>query len=236
MKQSSWAALVVMCIATAIIVYIGVFSIVANSESYYESKFKEFDVYSKFNISVEELHSENSKLLFYLENGKEEIEGTWFNAREKIHLLEVRQLYQKIYMLQTVCALIVIMSLLAVVFLNGKTDEGFVKRVLIRYLIGTGIAVFGLCVFFLVMMLTFSSSFITFHEVLFETDTWMLDPATDNLINMFPQQFFFDIFVSIVVGSLIVGCLFMVVGFVVRGKKEKKIEKHKNVKYGKRKK
>jgi len=240
MKTGSWIALVVMCIATAIVVYIGVFSIVANSEKYYFSKYEEFGVYNKFNVSDEYLQNETRFLLNYLENGKGRIDSSWYKEREIEHLMEVRDLYKKVYLLQSVCVLLVVMSLLAVVFLNGRTDEGFVKRVLSRYLIGTGIAVFGMFVFFLVMMLTFSSSFITFHEVLFKTDTWMLDPAIHNLIKMFPQQFFFDMFIRIGVFSLLVGCLFLVIGYFVRekvkpikeklNKSKKSISNHKSSK------
>ena len=38
----------------------------------------------------------------------------------------------------------------------------------------------------------FSSAFTFFHEVLFTNDLWLLDPETDMLLRLLPEQFFAD--------------------------------------------
>lgn len=44
------------------------------------------------------------------------------------------------------------------------------------------------------MVLTnFSKYFILFHEVFFDNDLWLLNPQTDRLIQMLPENFFYDI-------------------------------------------
>jgi len=38
----------------------------------------------------------------------------------------------------------------------------------------------------------FSASFFNFHLVFFDSSTWMLNPDTDRLIQIFPEKFFYD--------------------------------------------
>ena len=52
------------------------------------------------------------------------------------------------------------------------------------------------------MLVGFDQLFLTFHMLSFSNDFWRLDPATDRLVQMFPQGFWFD--VSIGVGVLTV--------------------------------
>ena len=44
----------------------------------------------------------------------------------------------------------------------------------------------------------FSDLFIQFHLLSFSNDLWLLDPRTDNLIRLFPQEFFLDAAMRIV--------------------------------------
>ena len=45
----------------------------------------------------------------------------------------------------------------------------------------------------------FSKYFIIFHKIFFTNDLWILDPATDLLINIVPEPFFVDTAVRIAV-------------------------------------
>jgi integral membrane protein (TIGR01906 family) len=47
------------------------------------------------------------------------------------------------------------------------------------------------------MNIDFYKYFTIFHEIFFTNDLWLLDPATDRLINIFPQDFFTDMAFSI---------------------------------------
>src|SRR5581483_1488142 len=48
----------------------------------------------------------------------------------------------------------------------------------------------------------FSELFIQFHLLSFSNDLWLLDPRTDNLIRLFPQEYFLDAALRIVVFTL----------------------------------
>ena len=42
------------------------------------------------------------------------------------------------------------------------------------------------------MSSNFTAAFNRFHEIFFDNDLWILDPATDLLINIVPEGFFVD--------------------------------------------
>lgn len=53
--------------------------------------------------------------------------------------------------------------------------------------------VFGLItVLGLIISTDFTKYFILFHHIFFTNDLWILDPATDMLINIVPEGFFMD--------------------------------------------
>lgn len=51
----------------------------------------------------------------------------------------------------------------------------------------------------------FNKYFFLFHEIFFNNDLWLLDPATDLMIRMLPEEFFADMLIRI--GSIFVGML-----------------------------
>ena len=68
-----------------------------------------------------------------------------------------------------------------------------------------------IAVIILIVSGDFEKYFILFHRIFFTNDLWMLDPTTDNLINIVPEGFFVDmteriliIFSSIIIFT--VGC------------------------------
>ena len=59
----------------------------------------------------------------------------------------------------------------------------------------------------------FTKWFTVFHHIFFDNDLWILNPATDRLINIVPEPFFIDTALNIAVifalslGVLLAGCL-----------------------------
>ena len=49
--------------------------------------------------------------------------------------------------------------------------------------------------------LDFNTFWTTFHKILFTNDLWLLNPKTDILIMMVPEQFFFDLVMRIALFS-----------------------------------
>ena len=56
----------------------------------------------------------------------------------------------------------------------------------------------------------FDTAFIQFHEIFFDNDLWLLDPDVSLMINMLPEEFFFDTAMRI---GLIFGIPFVLLFF-----------------------
>jgi integral membrane protein (TIGR01906 family) len=58
----------------------------------------------------------------------------------------------------------------------------------------------------------FDSLFIKFHELSFANDFWQLDPRTDYLVRIFPENFWFDATLWVAIRAIIGALLILVAG------------------------
>jgi len=111
-----------------------------------------------------------------------------FNERELIHLRDVRDLIQRDYWLAGGVALVMVVS--AVVLLFGFRSGW---RSPVRGLFwGSVITLCLMAVLAIWAIFGFDRFFILFHLISFSNQYWLLDPAHDYLIRLFPEGFFFD--------------------------------------------
>jgi len=61
-------------------------------------------------------------------------------------------------------------------------------------------------------LLSFQDSFVTFHELLFTNDNWLL-PENSTLIQLFPENFFHECFKQVIFIDIIFSLLSMVIGY-----------------------
>lgn len=74
-------------------------------------------------------------------------------------------------------------------FFNGREIALVIPRSVCW---GTGLFFAMVCVLGLVISTDFTKYFVIFHHIFFNNDLWLLDPATDLLINIVPEPFFVD--------------------------------------------
>jgi len=70
------------------------------------------------------------------------------------------------------------------------------------------IAIFVPFVLLFILAIDFDSMFLIFHEILFDNDAWIFNPATDPIITVLPQEFFMYCFIlafTLIEGSFIGG-------------------------------
>ena len=112
-----------------------------------------------------------------------------FNDREVAHMKDVKQLVRGVYVLALASAL----YLAAMVVIGFALRRGrFVADLAKRLAWGGGLTLVLLIVFGLVALVGFDSVFLKFHQLSFANDFWRLDPRTDYLVRIFPQDFWFD--------------------------------------------
>ena len=136
---------------------------------------------------------------------KEGKELSLFNERELIHLQDVRNLIQLDYWVQRGALLLLITCVLVLLF-------GFKVgwRLVVKGLSWGGLLTLGLMIALaLWAFFGFEQFFLLFHVVSFPNEYWMLDPARDYLIMLFPEGFFYDAallgFGAVILEALLLG-------------------------------
>ena len=115
-----------------------------------------------------------------------------YNQKELIHLEDVRKIIDIFKMLEILSLIIFLSAGLYIYFKPG------VNRLLRGLQAGAVVSVAFLGSVMLWALIDFNSIFYFFHILSFSNDLWLLDPATDYLIMMFPEGFFFDAAILIV--------------------------------------
>lgn len=129
------------------------------------------------------IHS--SEGISYLGNLADE-EGTLFNQRELVHLVDVKVLFQRATLFHRG---LLVLVLGAATFLLGQREG---RRVMPRALLGGALLTFVLFgAVGLFAALGFDAFFVGFHRTFFAGDSWLF-LSSDTLIQLFPLSFWFD--------------------------------------------
>jgi integral membrane protein (TIGR01906 family) len=137
--------------------------------------------------------------------GKRDGESNLFNERELVHLEDVKSLIQLDYWVQRGALLLLIICVLVLLFGLRVGWRMVVKGLLWGSLVTVGLmSAIALWAFF-----GFERFFILFHLVSFSNEYWILDPAKDYLIRLFPEGFFYDAallgFGAVILEALLIG-------------------------------
>jgi integral membrane protein (TIGR01906 family) len=119
-----------------------------------------------------------------------------YSQKELIHLEDVRKIINIFKTLEILSLVIFLVTSLSMFFKFG------VSRLLKGLQAGAAVTVVFLSSVMLWALIDFNSIFYFFHILSFSNDLWLLDPATDYLIMMFPEGFFFDA-ATLVVATII---------------------------------
>ncbi len=202
----------------------------AINAGFFQSEYAKLETAHSIGISEDDLTKVTQKLLDYTTDADDnldiqaEIQGQLqevFGQREKDHMVDVKALYLGARNVRTV-SLIAAVVLTAAAFIIGRkktlktlcksflwTSAGFVV------LVGA-ISIYA--------ALDFTGFWTSFHHVFFTNDLWILDPSTDVLIQMVPEQFFSDLVSRIIarfVSIFLTLNLVSIVGLIIIKKRGK---------------
>ena len=139
---------VLLIIDIPFILYLSNFNSIGFDENFYKKEFQKYDVYGTLgDYDIEKI---NDDVLNYLRYGEEGfIENNFFNEREKVHLLDVKNLIQKtikFYYFSIILFFLLLVSLISLLNKNIK---------IIKYL--------GM-IFLISGLLTFLDAFVFFYN------------------------------------------------------------------------
>ena len=165
---------------------------------YFEQEYTKYNVLDRLpSMTMEDLLEVTDEMMDYLKGEREDLhvvtvmdgqEREFFNEREIAHMEDVQVLFLRAMSLRRACIFICVLCL-GFLFLTKAP----VRRVLPPSICaGTGLF-FGItAILALIISGDFTKYFVIFHHIFFDNDLWILDPATDMLINIVPEGFFMD--------------------------------------------
>ncbi len=171
--------------------------IVAFDRDYYRTQYENYNISQAMDIEMPELINSTNKLLLYMEGKRDTLDfetqfnngvREFFSERDKLHMVDVKQLFSKGRMLRNIAAFYILFFL----FYLYKTSKDWKKKLAKYNIIAFIAGILPIIALILLMNTDFNKYFTIFHEMFFNNDLWLLEPAQDTLINMFPESFFAD--------------------------------------------
>ena len=162
---------------------------------------------------------DSGKMMDYLKGDRENlnveaviggVQREFFNAKEKRHMQDVRELFLQGLALRRGA---VFVGVLAAAFLCLKKRQAVLLRMLQWGIAGVLCTMLGLGA---LISMDFTKYFTYFHLIFFDNMDWYLNPKTDLLINIVPEGFFRDTALRIAGMFLAVSLLFWLMAGALR--------------------
>ena len=193
-----WIAGAAFVIALPLFLILGNVLEVAGDRDFYLSEFEKYGVGRVTDLDPAQLAAVADNFIAYLRDpsAKLDVEVTiggtrrpLFNANEINHMDDVQKLFKLVRDARMVAgAILLVLPLVGLAMLGSS----FLPRLGTLLMIGGIVTIVLLGLAGLLSLVDFSQAFVTFHELAFSNDLWMLDPRTDYLIMLYPEGFWLD--------------------------------------------
>jgi integral membrane protein (TIGR01906 family) len=178
------------------------------------------DFYENHNIpevidkSLMELDSITDILLEYLKGKSDEVTlKPFFNEKEILHMKDVKFLFKYGIILKSISFSLSLLTIIIIFFIY-REDSKNMKKIFYGSFIWWGL----ILIFFFLFLFDFNKYFTYFHMIFFDNDLWLLNPETDLLIQMFPKEFFINIFKKIVSFFIFILSIIQVIIYILTKK------------------
>lgn len=181
------------------------FRFILSYDRYYEKHFEKdlYEMYGKEN--VDDAHISVLNYLRYNERLNNE-----FSQRDKLHMIDVRNIIQFFLHILYSSVLILITGIML-------RRREIIKRVIIKWSIyGSSFLILLIAALYLLKDY-FNTIFIYFHKIFFFNDYWQMDKG-DLLIRLYPVYFWENIFFYLLIISLIFAIIFIVGSMIINRK------------------
>lgn len=207
--------IIVGAISLVIVLFLFSFFIFLYNPRFYDWQYQKNGVYDTFGYN--QTWNATQELWGYMQSDKD-FTSTFFSSRDKQHMIDVRNLILYTEYLLFFFSLVFLLVLLYY-FTFDRTIFSYFMNSILFY---SGILSFLVIIFLGIFAVFFEKSFLLFHKIFFTNDFWILNPATDKLILLFPESFFFTIFVFILGLSFVFTCLLFFLSWYLKKKMAKK--------------
>ena len=197
MSRLAWTAAALFVISIPLFLVSNSVIWAVNSPGVYARGFEKYNVSLTTGITDSDLRQVGADLRRYFNtrNGPlsvrtrvQGVERDIFSPREVQHMRDVRRLVRLVYAVATLTGV----YLLLATGLGIVLRHGFPRGIARLCLWGGTLTLALVLAIGLFALVGFDTLFLKFHQFSFTNDLWQLDPRTDYLVIMFPQDFWFD--------------------------------------------
>ena len=213
MKQTQKISAVIMMFLLIGVLLLTSFQVAIYCDSqyrFYEREYKKYQVADSLNMTMDNIMDVTDQMMAYLIGNKAElsvitdVDGEtqdFFNEQDRFHMGEVKNLFLGGLKIRN----IMLVAVLLILILLAARKADLIKLLPRAYFVTLGITGVITVVLGGLFASDFDKYFRIFHEIFFDNDQWMFDPATDYMIRMLPEGFFYDFVFRI--GGFFVGSL-----------------------------
>lgn len=173
-------------------------------------------------MEMKDIEYVSQEMMKYLFGQKEELvvytkmwgqERDFFNQRERDHMVDVKNLLDSALTVRTICLVICVVSLAALLLYKKRKSIKILSKGYMFSVLGVALS-FG-TVYLFILANGFTEFWNRFHGVFFTNDLWLLDPNTDMMIRLLPEQFFSDLVINCVCSFVIIVGVLLVLAFII---------------------
>lgn len=183
-----------------LIIISGSLNFIVRSSLIYDYNISAYSIEKRTSLSLEKIKEINLEIRSYFFNEKELLDIDIYSDKEILHMKDVKSVMNFIFDIS---------KILSIVFCIFTFVLYSYFRVYIYKLIFYSLSLFLSILIFLgtSFLLFFQELFIIFHEIAFNNDLWILNPNEDYLLMMYPEDFFRDVAILILITSFTVNVI-----------------------------
>ncbi len=183
------------------------FNLLVVNKSFYKSLYQKAGTYQNFkDQKVVDNATDN---LFGYFRGKNKLDQNFFSNQAILHLSDVKSQVRNSFFLFYFSALpVLILSMFLVLKKQIKTLAN-------SFLISSSLTIIFVMAASIGLLNAFDNLFIKFHQALFTNNLWLF-PPDDNLIKLFPEQFFVEFANQLAVNILLSSSIIAATSFVLK--------------------
>ena len=204
MKGLRWIAGGASSIAVVVILLISGFQAAMYADfGVYEREYTKYQVLRELDMEMEDAMYVTREMMAYLKGDRERlsvvttVEGTeqdFFNEQDRLHMDDVQGLFLGGLALRRGAFAVLAAAL---VFLAAACRKEIWRTLARSFQAVLGILAALILFLGIAMARNFNAVFTKFHEIFFDNDLWIFDPAEDYMIRMLPEGLFFDMVIRI---------------------------------------
>jgi len=182
-------------------------SFFATNYNFFLRIYRDKNIYNRFPNS-EIIEGETRNLLGYYRN-KNLLDQNFYSEQAIRHLKNVKNLLKAVKFTNFV--LLALIFLLSTALYYNKEKENLIRAYLKGSLVSLNLVV-GIAT---LLLLDFQKSFFAFHLIFFRDNDWLF-ASTDNLVKMFPQEFFVSFAFYLAANIIAIALLIIIFALIIK--------------------